>query len=375
MFQEPGKNNFKTKVFFSQKNSITINLKQLQELITLLIKKGWLMKKYIIIIISLVFIVSCGNVQNVNLTLKKSHSKVLDDQYAATRGMILLNKIDDNLIWFSRKGWALVLDKNFNVLDKIKLSQGKGPEEYINLTEMFILKDNLVYLYDHRLSRFVVLKYKDEKLKKYDTINLNFSSALGMEYRNGIFAVNNFKSEGKNINAKLSFIDRDLNLLKDITIADFKMSSRKDLMNKVGWPIFHKNRVYYVSIGDGNTRVFNYKTQKEINSFYNKDKKMKIIYDHQDANVITPTIIKDKYVFIPYNPHTDKDLKTPGMYYELFDLEGNFVGDGFIKFGLKKIPENLMEKYTINISRNGLYFYNKETNNFTKFDYVINKNN
>ncbi|TYB31263.1 MAG: hypothetical protein FXF47_05040 [Candidatus Mcinerneyibacterium aminivorans] len=331
------------------------------------------MKKFIFVFLLLSFLISCGKVQKVNLDLKEAKYRKMDDQYASTRGMILINKIDDNLIWFSRKGWVLVIDdKSFAVLDKLKLEQGKGPEEYINLTEMFVINNELIYLYDHRLHRFIVLKYQNEKIKKYDTVKLNFSSTIGMEYSNGIFAVNRFVSDNQKIQIQLFFIDKNLNHLKTIDIAQFKMTKRKDLLNNVGWPVLYKDNIYYVSIGNGNTKVYDYKTKKVTNKFYNDNKKMKMIYDHKDANVITPTLIKNRYLFIPYNPHTDKNLKTPGMYYELFDLNGNLVDDGFIKFGLDKIPPDLMDRYTINISSNFLYFYDKDTNIFKKFEYIIN---
>src|SRR6056297_3822116 len=129
------------------------------------------MKKIIIIIFTCFIIFSCSNKQEVSFSLNKMHSKKVKGKYTESNGMIVINQIDDKLIWFSRSGEVLLLDKkNYNILYKLKLEEGKGPGEYLLISEIFVL-DNYIYMYDHRLNRFIVLEYKNNKIKLYDTIN------------------------------------------------------------------------------------------------------------------------------------------------------------------------------------------------------------
>src|SRR6056297_2242099 len=129
------------------------------------------MKKAFILLFVIVIIFSCSSKQDISFRLKKVHTKKVVGKYTETNGMIVINQIDDKLIWFSRSGEVLLLDKNnYNILNKLKLEEGKGPGEYLLISEIFVL-DNYICMYDHRLNRFIVLEYKNNKIKLYDTIN------------------------------------------------------------------------------------------------------------------------------------------------------------------------------------------------------------
>jgi len=324
-------------------------------------------KLFLYILLILLLLSACSSKKQVNFKLTEIDSYKISKKYLPEIGMIFMDDFDkEKKVIFTSKGWLLIIkESDFKIIEKIKLKKGKGPGEYNNITGVFI-KNNNIYLYDHTLKRFLIIKY-DKNLKVYDTANLDIPVNIGVTDFNDKFAINTFRRGKKgNVDLYLTILDNKLKTYSKILIDDISFDNRKEIVNTIGWPLINNNKIYYTSMGNGQVKIFEYKSGKFIDKFYNSNKEQHISYKHPNVNVLPPVFIMRKYLLIVYNNRNNKKLKNK-LYYEIFDKRGNLLDEGITNINFRT------SNNSFSFQNDFFYCYDSENEILKVYEYQINK--